>query len=344
MLTLSDASYDTKEILKWGGLCIAGLVIVVSLLLFIKQTFFPTPPPKPTLAFGKLTPQLFPKNVSDKTYTYTINTLSGTLPSFPDQAKVYKMQINTPDLLGLSNAKQIAQGAGFTDGPNKISETSYQWINSNNTTLQTKIDINIVNYNFNVTSDYLNNSAVFSGQQLQPPTESVSDAQGILTALNSFPQDIDQTKTQTKLLSIQNGALTTATSLSSAQVARVIFYQQDVNKLPVYYERPDASNIDVLVGPGDKILAANYVHQNITDQSATYPLKTTDQAFDALRQGYAYIASYQGSSSNISITDVRLGYYIEGQPQAYLMPIMVFTGSDNFVAYVPAVTDEWIGK
>jgi len=97
-----------------------ALVIVVSGILFIKQTFFPTPPPKPTLAFGTLNPQLFPKNASDKKFTYVINTLSGALPSFPDQAKIYKMQINPPDLLGLTNAKQIAGGAGFTQGPIKF--------------------------------------------------------------------------------------------------------------------------------------------------------------------------------------------------------------------------------
>jgi hypothetical protein len=190
----------------------------------------------------------------------------------------------------------------------------------------------------------LNNSAITSGQQLQPPTQSINDAKEILSALNSFPSDIDQTKTQTQLLSINNGSLTQATSLSSAQIIKVLFYQQNVNNLPIYYEQPDSSNINILVGPQDKILEVNYVHQNITDQSATYPLKTTDQAFEDLKQGYAYIASYQGNSSNISINDVQLGYYVEGQPQAYLMPVMVFLGNDNFVAYVPAVTDEWINK
>jgi len=346
MLTLSDASYDTKEILKWGGIFIAALVIIVTSILFIKQTFFPTPPPKPTMAFGKLTPQIFPKNAMDKTPTYTINTLTGTLPGAVDLIKVYKIQPAVPDLLNLSNAKDMVQKANFTQGPNKISDVLYDWTGTadDSSGLQSKITVNIVNGNFNITSDYLDHPAIVSGQGLEPQNSAIGDAQAFLANLGTLSADIDQTKTQTQLLSIINGTLAQATSFSSAQVIRVLFYQQNVNKLPIYYENPNASNIDVLVGTNDKILEANYIHQTVTDQFATYPMKSTTQAFEDLKQGYAYIASYQGTSSNIAINDVALGYYIGSEPQDYLMPIFVFKGNDNFVAYVPAVTDGWIGK
>ena len=344
MLTLSDASYDTKEILKWGGLFIAGMVILVTFFIFVKQTFFPTPPPKPTIAFGKLPPQLFPKNVIDKTPTYTINTLSGALPQFPNQTKIFSIQLNTPDLSGLSNATEMAKGGLFTQGPNKISDILYEWTNPDKDKVSSNIDINIVNYNFNVTSDYLNNSDILSGQELPSPSQSIIDAKGLLVNLNSFPADIDETKTQTVLLSIKNGALTPATSFSSAQIVKIMFYQKDVNLLPIYYEKPDSSNIDALVGTKDQVVELNYNHQTITDAFSTYPLKTSQQAFADLQQGYAYIASYEGNSSNISINNVLLAYYIGTDPQAYLMPIFVFEGNDNFIAYVPAVTDEWINK
>ena len=75
MVSLSDASYETKEILKWGGLIIAGLVILIVLLrvfFIVKEAIFPTPPPKPTVSFGKLEPQIFPKNVTEQKLTYSI--------------------------------------------------------------------------------------------------------------------------------------------------------------------------------------------------------------------------------------------------------------------------------
>jgi hypothetical protein len=254
------------------------------------------------------------------------------------------MEVNAPNLVGLANAKEMARKANFTQGPNKISDMFYEWTNPASGDLTSKVRIDTVNYSFNISSNYLNNSAIISGQDLKSPSQSIEAAKSVLTNLNSFPSDIDPAKTQTVLLSIKNGALTTATSLSSTQVIKVIFYQQDINKLPLYYEKPDSSNIDVLVGPGDKILEANYIHQTITDQFATYPLKTTNRALEDLKQGYAYIASYQGNSANVSIDDVLLAYYVGTLPQPYLMPIMVFKGNDNFVAYIPAVTDEWISK
>src|ERR1035437_7360473 len=116
MLTLSDASYDTKEIMKWGGLVIAGLVIlivIIRMLLIAKEAIFPTPPPKPTVLFGKLESQVFPQNVTDQTLTYSVNTLSGYLPVLTDQAKVFTIQTFTAVLLSLSRAKQAAAQAGY---------------------------------------------------------------------------------------------------------------------------------------------------------------------------------------------------------------------------------------
>ena len=132
MFTLSQASYDTKEMLKWGGLFIGGLVVIIvfiQMFLTVKEAIFPTPPPKPTVAFGKLEPQLFPKSVTDKKLTYKVNTLSGSLPVLSDQMKIFKIKTFTPDLLSLQNAKTKVAAAGFIDTPTQILNTSYEWYN-----------------------------------------------------------------------------------------------------------------------------------------------------------------------------------------------------------------------
>ena len=102
MFTLSDASRDTKEILKWGGIFITVLVVAllfVRLGFYIKDLLYPAPPPAPTVAFGKLQLQGFPQNVVDQAFTYTNNTLTGALPNLSDQVKVYRMEPVKPDLL-----------------------------------------------------------------------------------------------------------------------------------------------------------------------------------------------------------------------------------------------------
>ena len=349
MLTLSDASYDTKEIMKWGGLIIAGLVIlivIIRMLLIAKEAIFPTPPPKPTVLFGKLDAQVFPQNVTDQSLTYSVNTLSGYLPVLADQAKVFTIQTFTPDLLDLSRAKQAAAGASFTKDPSKISDTLFEWTNPSTTDVTTNLTMDIVTDNFNITSNYLSNTNYISTLQgFTDQNSALNDAQGFLTSINSLPSDIDLTKTQTNLFSLKNGSLTPIIKLLDAQAIRVIFHQKDIETLPIYYENPNSSNINVLVDANNKILEADYIHQTaVTDNFSTYPLKTTEQAFAELQQGKAYIAFDDITSKDIAINNVFLAYYIGSQPQKYLMPIIVFAKDNDFFAYVSAVTDVWINK
>lgn len=346
MFTLSQASYDTKEILKWGGLFIAGLVIVVvfiQMFLILKNTFFPTPPAKPTVAFGKLNPQLFPASVTAKKLTYKINTLTGSLPAFDNQLKVFKIQTFTPDLLSLQNAKDKVSAAGFKSDPTQISGTDYEWTNTDAAGLSQKINMNIVDNNFVLTSDFLTNQAALSGA-LSNEADSIKTATDYLNQINTLPADIDTNKTQASFFAIQNGTLVPATSFANANAVEVDFFQKDVNGLPIVYAQPNLSNLNVLVGPNGEILQAQYFYQTPTGESATYPVKSSNQAYQDLQNGIAYIASYDGASTTVSITDAFPAYYISSQTQNFLMPVIVFEGSDNFTAYVPAVTDGWINK
>jgi hypothetical protein len=345
MFTLSQASYDTKEMLKWGGLFIGGLVIVIvfiQMFLIAKEAIFPTPPPKPTVAFGKLEPQLFPKSVTDKKLTYKVNTLSGSLPVLSDQMKIFKIKTFTPDLLSLQNAKTKVAAAGFIDTPTQILNTSYEWYNIDLSGLSQTIRMDIVNNNFTLTSNFLASQSALSGD-LPSEKDSIKTASSYLSQINTLPTDIDTSKTKTSLFAIQHGSLVPSTSFADAKAVEVDFFQNDIDKIPVVYEQPDSSNINVLVGPGEEILQAQYFYQAPTNESATYPIKTSTQAYEDLQKGIAYIASYNGSSS-VSITDAFPAYYISSLAQKYLMPVIVFEGNDNFTAYVPAVTDELINK
>jgi hypothetical protein len=346
MITLSQASYDTKELLKWGGLFIGGLVVIIvfiQMILVVKNAIFPTPPPKPTLAFGKLDPQLFPVSVTDKKITYKINTISGYLPSFDNQLKVFKIKAITPDLLSLQNTKDKLAAAGFVSAPTQLSNTNFEWINTDFAGLTQNIKMDIVSNNFALASDLMSNQTVLS-KDLTNEKASIKAATDFLTKINELPTDIDTTKTSTDFFSIQNGEFTPVASLSDAKAVEVDFFQGDVNNMPIIYEQPKASSLSIIVGPGGEIVKAQYFHQTPTKDSATYPIKTAVQAYTDLQNGIAYIASYKGVSTSVSINNAYLAYYMSSQTQNFLMPVIVFEGSDNFTAYVPAITDEWINR
>ncbi len=93
-----------------------------------------------------------------------------------------------------------------------------------------------------------------------------------------------------------------------------------------------------------EIAQVDFSHQEISDENATYPIITSGQAFDALKNGQAHIASYEGEGKDISIKEVFIGYYLGDIRQDYLAPVIIFKGTDNFIAYVPAISSQWINN
>ena len=118
--------------------------------------------------------------------------------------------------------------------------------------------------------------------------------------------------------------------------------------MPILYPHPPYSTMSLWIAVGQagpQVVTANFTHQTINttpETEATYPIKTAEEAFEELKNGKAFIASYNGSATDIAITNVFLTYYLGEQPQEYLMPLIVFQGDNGFLAYISAVRDEWV--
>lgn len=351
MFSLSDASKTTKEIIKWAGLILALIVVLFMLwkvLFFAKDLFFPKPPPKPTVAFDKLPLPSFPQNVTSLKLNYSLNTLTGQLPSLPNIARVYRIQPIQPDLLALSKFNGQVGSIGFSLGYTALSDKVFEWKNNNNlSNLDRRLRFNIVNYSFTIVSPYTSDEGILSAKNLPTQKDARRIAQNTLENIQKLPSDLDLSKTKVNLFSIKNGGLFPATSISNTQIIEVAFVQNDLDKLPIFYENPNSSNIRVLIAGGDfqgQVVGADYSYQKISNDFSTYPIKTSAEAYNDLKQGNGYISSYDGSSSNVLINNVFLAYYMGNQPQDFILPIYVFQGNDNFYAYVSAVKDEWINK
>lgn len=349
MPTLSQISFETKAITKWGGIIlgtILTLFILFKLGVFIKDTLYPTPPPPPTVGFDILNPIEFPNQKSENNFNYSLDTLTGQLPNFPDRAKVYKIAKAEPDLLALRKAKDKAYRANFKQDPVLIGQNVYKW--TLDQPFSKTLSYNILTLDFNLTSSFLSNENAVTGKSFPLDEATITDAaKSFFLSLDSFPDDINAEKTVLDLFTIKNYVLLSATSISNAQAARVYFFQKDVDEKPIFYSNPKASPINALVTGGDnqpQVSEANYFYQKITDQSETYPIKTAEQAFEELKSGKAYVASFPEDQNNISIKDVYLGYYIGDKKQSYLMPIVIFEGNDGFFAYLSSITDEWINN
>ena len=347
MLTLTKATEETRAFIKWTIIIIASIlsiILIFNIGKIVKEIFYPTPQAPPTVAYGILPAIEFPVQTQSTQITYTLNTLSGVFPTFPDRASVFPIAKPVPNLLTIQRARDRVQLLQFSGNGTKISDGIYSWT-SDKPYFQQLI-YNVFTENYTYTTDFLTSfdpSRTLTKSQTNNAQRVFMD---FLTTFKSIPSDMDKSKTKITPLTVQNGSPVEVTSIASASIIRVDLYQQNLNDFPIVYPHPPQSTTYGLVGilNGLHVLNMNYVHQAPSQESATYPIKTAEKAFADLKKGKGYIASHQDDATQIGITEVSLAYYASDNDQKFLQPVFVFQGPNEFRAYVPAVTDAWVGK
>ena len=347
MPTLSVVKVEFTTVAKWLGIIIAvfiGLFLIVKTLIFIKEAISPTPPKPPEAKFGKLPEVLFPQSPKNN-LTYKVDTITGDLPNLPDRSKVYKMVHPEPNLLAVQRANEKVASLGFSPKPEQISDIFYRW-KREEAPFQI-LTLNVNQAQLSLSSSFIQDKDILSGQGLPGKDDAISIATGFLQSLELYPNDIDEQKTLAKLIRVENGSLLDASSISSASIISVYFFSKDKDNMPIVYPQGKRSSMNITIsGRGSEstpqIIDGRFFYQKPTGQSSVYGIKTAAEAFDELKKGGAYIASLDGISREVLIKNVYLAYYVEGQEQDFLMPVIVFEGNDGFVAYVSAVKDEMI--
>jgi hypothetical protein len=349
MADLSHVSDLTRKVLEIIGISIVAIILLFvffNIGIIIKNIIAPTPPAPPTVAFGKLDKLSFPESFNTSTYSYSVNTLSGTLPALPDRVTVYKLEQPAPNLLSLDKAKTVATNAKFLDQPVALSDTSYRWTKTDLLPMQLTIDIQSLD--FTLTSSFRTDKTVNDALNMPDEEAAQTVAKTFFDEVMPLPDYIDSSKTKTTLLAITGKGLTPASSLSNAQIIRIDYFPKAIEKLPIYTATPDTSLNYALIASSDsqipQLVEAQFYHKNVTSDKATYPIKKASSAYEELKQGKGYVAANPTGDTAITITNVSLGYYIDASNQTYLWPIIVFQGDKGFYAYVSAVTDEWVQK
>jgi len=344
--TLNKAKKETQIILRWAGIFLFIIFLFLlgtRFLAFIKDVL--TPPPPPQASFGKLPAISFP-NQQKENITYSLNTLSGFLPNFSDRAKVYKISTNPPTLLALDKTRGKVSKVGFSSNETRIAEDVYQWTNPKSP-LQKRLTINIFSADFTLSGAYLITPDLQTLGSVEEKNNAIEIAQSFLMQMSLFTDDLDREKTKATLYSIEKGTLIPTSKFSDAKIVRVDFFQKDLEKMPIYYEKGVGSTINFLVGKEGReleVVDARYFHKNISQESSTYAIKPVSLAFLELKDGKGYIASHDPNMVEVTIKKVTLGYYIGELEQEFLMPVVVFEGDNDFAAYVSAVKGEWINN
>ena len=346
MATLNKTKQEIKMLLTWIGITVGIiflLFIVIKLIVFVKDIF--TPPAAPEASFGKLPGIAFP-NQTAESLTYSLDTVSGSLPNFSDRTKVYKIAPDSPTLLGLDKTREKVALIGFKSSGTQISDDTYRWTDQNKS-LQKIISMNIYSSDFTFSSSYLTAQSLQNFSGVDEKNRTIQTVKDFLSSMSLSPEDIDENKTKTTTYSISGNALVLTSKVSDTKIVKVDFIQKDINSLPIYYDKGISSTIDFLVGKENnqlEVVGGRFFRKNISETFSNYAIKTAAEAFSELQKGKAYVANKPIGITNFTIKDVFLGYYIGEDHQEFLMPIVIFEGDNDFIAYVSAVKDEWISN
>lgn len=346
MASLTEIAYYSRKIIKNG--LIALLVIILLKLLFdvgktIYLKLYPPPAPAPTVKFGKLPKIIIEQTNQSFPTDYQLETPTGRLAEFPTQAKVYPFLELRPSLLAEENAKEEAAKLGYFSNPEIITNQIYRW--SKYVPQKLTLEMDIFNNTYKITYDWQNDQDFFTNPNLSSSDQAIIEAKDFLKKKNSN-SDLIEGRFETQFFKANNKKMISAVSLSEADFIKVDIYRQNLDDLPILTQRFQEGIVTIIFSGNQsterRIVKADYNYFPLKSELfSTYPIKTSAQAWEELKNNQGYLINWNGSNK-VVIRRIYLAYFDSMTYQKYLQPIFIFEGDDNFIAYVPAITGDWL--
>lgn len=357
MATLTETAYMARRVIKYGSVGLVGLTVfwfIGTGLIDWWKALNPEPLPPPTADFGPLPAITFP--ASDESVSeFVLQTPDGKLGEFSDRATVFYAPTKQSGFLDPDRAIDLARKLDFLFEPVQLSETLYRWTKQD--PLPTSLEVNIVTGWYTLKKQWQADPSLIISKTFVSDKQAILDAQGFFRTTVQQHTDISGYE-KASYLRVQGDQLIPAISLSEADFVRVDIFRQPfevlgekkevVESYPFYTPDPKKGLISVLVSgsaePKKKIIDVEYNYTPIEyDIKGEYPIKTIELAFEELKTGKGYVADFDGTGVAV-VRRVSIGYYDSMSDQKYAVPVFVFTGDQNFVAYVLAVDDSQIEK
>ena len=355
MASLTESATTARKAIKFGVIGFVG----ISLLWYVGgwgvklyKQYFPPALPTPLAGFRELRKVNFPKENGRPEVLLELPT--GEIPTFPDRMTVYHSPLKRSSFLNASKAVEQAAQLGFTFKPIETSKTEYVWNNQDQ--LGSKLTMNIVTGHFELTRQWQNNPGLASLVNFKSDAQVLSAGVGFLRKSGVLPDDI-LGEEKIGYLKADSGKLVPALSLSDADFVQIDFFRKNVEEVeletkevlasyPFYRPVSDKGLIRLVLSGSDDpnerlVLFENEYHAVDYTRSSTYPIKTGPQAWEELKNGGGFVTDASPDTGNIKIRRMFLGYF-DGGVDEHTQPVYVFLGDKNFVAYVSAITDEWL--
>lgn len=350
-MTLTELSYYSRRFLPFGIICfIVLLIFYYAITLFF--VFLDSSKPHTVFidpVFGKIKQPTIQNVISAKPSGYILDTIEGQPVTATESAKVFFI----PDAKARINFRQKINAMATTLG---IDVTSADYIlegekDAHFRQASQEAIIDITNFNFSYQYSIRDDVELFLNTSMPERTQVEERAKEFLRSLDQYPEDLAKGKTNFIYSHYDplTGSLAVVESPNDANMVEVDFYRPDVEIFPIVSPKYfNSQNYVVMVFHNDepKVVKAQVkFYKKSEEQVGIYPVKTGDIAWEQLKTGKAIYASWDGNMGDKArISKMFLGYLDPDIYQEYLQPVYVFLGKDNFVAYVPAIDDNYFTK
>lgn len=341
---LTNVTYMGRLVVKYGAILLVLLMVgrfALTSFIGFWQAINPPPPPPPTVGFGLLPQVEFPQQLAgNKPSRYELETKTGTLPNLGDRAKVFLMPQSETSLFNDQETKKVANVFGYVFEPQILDTRTYRFIRTQ--PVNGVFEIDIVDKTFSLKTNTLSRPELLINSQLPDVSSAVTSVKSLLTSSGLLTDDIATVSGEVVFLKLNGDQLVPVLSLSDAQFARVDLMRTPIDgQYLVATPEGGKGTVSAVLGGNLKgpsgLVEMWYQHYPI-DYSfyETYPLRSTQNAWEVMQSGEGYIAGGQSLETAV-IRHISLGYFDSFESQEFFQPIYIFAGDEGFLGYVSAV-------
>lgn len=346
MTLTAVATLTRRLILFFIIITVLSTAGLIAYRIWYEQRLASIPPPeeKSDTKFGILPKLDLPAaQVSTSNFSYSLDTVSGGLPIFNKNMKVFYSPKSYASFASPEKAVELAQKFDFSTAPEALSETRYLFKDSTRSLI---VDLDSGNLSYQKIATQSATASLDEDNKLTVDFKNFLESKGLLK------EDLKFGPTKLQYFKLTANQIVGVESRSEAQGAQISiwptsiqFGPNDNDKIPIITPEFNKSlvNCKVLSSASD---LSNYISLDFifypvdTSTFATYPIKSSEQAFAELQAGQGVVL-IEPTTPQVSITSVYLAYFQSQNYSPYLQPIFVFEGS-HFVALIPAITSDYI--
>lgn len=348
-MTLTDVSYYVRRYYPF-----AILIVIVLLILYysVRLTILYVEsrrviPEFTNTVFGKIKKPYLLEASPSSGLQFKLDTIEGVPTTATSTAKVFFLPPPQVRFGYKEKVFLIAKTLGF----NTEATNSYRLVNNQaifNEPKQ-KLLVDIRNFNFSYRYFFETDRELIN-QALTPENqESQSKAVDFLQSIDAYPQEFTQGETNVIFFRYNPNNKTMAQLKDNikSNLVEVDFYRPKIEGVPIVSPKFFNSQHYVLMmftkdGRARMLRSEVRFLEKSDAQVGVYPLKTGEEAYAELTSGKGMVVSNPQDRKNIVLRKMFVGYLDPDTYQDYLEPVYVFLGDDNFVAYVSAVSNEFL--